>query len=915
MTSGSSVGRRPMGFFGPFNKWWSKFFLDHGRRPSKTDIESWRADNISWRPELTVEDIVQHSKGRRDPEKNRQYFVEYRRKMKAAAKKPTRRTSRRRRNGGAAAARDADLDDDAEELAEGVEEDDEEQEEEDEERGPGQAAEGAAARFGAEGSVVLHVEAGRGAVADRAEGGAVLPALPPRPPAAAAVETVPRCASEPAGRCGPPCRGKSSSTGAGAFSSSALSGSEGESILPNGPAAAVISAASAAAAAAATVDATDSAAAGAGWWRGEQLEPRSAQLSCHASPQRGGGDDGDILVGAIPSHFAAVAASRAASSALPAVHLPELLLPSVAAAASGVRPSGLAPLGALFPAGAVTQIAVRRTRGPSTSALLRHASNMLSCGGEGANGGGLSHQGSIAATAGVAAVAATAAAEEVAPLPLPQETLLGMLGPADFGGAWGCGGLGPPSSWAADWESQSSWPAEADAAPATLAGCEAAAAACAGLATGAGSGYSSGSGAVDVARMGSSVGPLELVLAPILPPLSPAAACVAAAAAAAAAAKRPAASASALALDASRRVCGSKRTLDLAYAPSATSLTSLAEGQGGPEEPVPKQQHQGPYMQRPEHQHYEHPRQLSEVLVSPDVCGEGSSSSNGASSSSRAHAPELLLPQLSPAPCEPAPALPAGLSGTTGCGNVACWGRYSSADLPACGHACGGMLAQQDQAGSRLPALPLCNAVGNELRRGVSPTLPAEPAPCPMPTVFMMAGHSPACGAPAVLVHSSGANASPALQQHASGAVASLWECEEAEERALLRCGGGGDGSGGGPAASSFGAAAEAEARALDEEAGADALGWLDGLLVDPEAFDVITSASPRAAGGLLQRACFGSPLSPQQPLEQKQQQGHGTGAVAGSCGGDDGVLCSGGLISVSSHGGCGNSHGVFILV
>lgn len=31
----------------------------------------WRAENQSWRPELSVEDIVQHSKGRRDPEKNR----------------------------------------------------------------------------------------------------------------------------------------------------------------------------------------------------------------------------------------------------------------------------------------------------------------------------------------------------------------------------------------------------------------------------------------------------------------------------------------------------------------------------------------------------------------------------------------------------------------------------------------------------------------------------------------------------------------------------------------------------------------------------------------------------------------------------------------------------------------------------
>ncbi|GLI62128.1 hypothetical protein VaNZ11_004664, partial [Volvox africanus] len=84
--SGGSL-RRPMGFFAPFNTWWSSFFLQNGRRPTKTDIEMWRAGNPTWRPELTLEDIIQHSKGRRDPEKNRQYFVEYRRKRKDCEKR------------------------------------------------------------------------------------------------------------------------------------------------------------------------------------------------------------------------------------------------------------------------------------------------------------------------------------------------------------------------------------------------------------------------------------------------------------------------------------------------------------------------------------------------------------------------------------------------------------------------------------------------------------------------------------------------------------------------------------------------------------------------------------------------------------------------------------------------------------
>ncbi|GIL51017.1 hypothetical protein Vafri_6970 [Volvox africanus] len=84
--SGGSL-RRPMGFFAPFNTWWSSFFLQNGRRPHKTDIEIWRAGNPTWRPELTLEDIIQHSKGRRDPEKNRQYFVEYRRKKKDCEKR------------------------------------------------------------------------------------------------------------------------------------------------------------------------------------------------------------------------------------------------------------------------------------------------------------------------------------------------------------------------------------------------------------------------------------------------------------------------------------------------------------------------------------------------------------------------------------------------------------------------------------------------------------------------------------------------------------------------------------------------------------------------------------------------------------------------------------------------------------
>ncbi|KAG2495196.1 hypothetical protein HYH03_006802 [Edaphochlamys debaryana] len=109
----SGSGRRPMGFFGPFNKWWSSFYLEHRRRPSKSDIEAWRSEHPSWRPELSLEDIVQHSKGRRDPEKNRAYFVEYRRKMKAAARKPSRKGGAGRRR-----AKSDDSEAEAEEEAE-----------------------------------------------------------------------------------------------------------------------------------------------------------------------------------------------------------------------------------------------------------------------------------------------------------------------------------------------------------------------------------------------------------------------------------------------------------------------------------------------------------------------------------------------------------------------------------------------------------------------------------------------------------------------------------------------------------------------------------------------------------------------------------------------------------------------------
>ncbi|GFR52126.1 hypothetical protein Agub_g14641, partial [Astrephomene gubernaculifera] len=83
-----SKERRPMGFFEPFNRWWSDFYNQNGRRPTKADIETWRAENLSWRPELTMEEILHHSKGRRDPERNRSYFVEYRRKVRASAKTP-----------------------------------------------------------------------------------------------------------------------------------------------------------------------------------------------------------------------------------------------------------------------------------------------------------------------------------------------------------------------------------------------------------------------------------------------------------------------------------------------------------------------------------------------------------------------------------------------------------------------------------------------------------------------------------------------------------------------------------------------------------------------------------------------------------------------------------------------------------
>ena len=738
------------------------------------------------------------------------------------------------------------------------------------------------------------------------------------------------------------------------------SASEGESILPNGPAAAVISAAAAAAAAAAaTLDATDSAADEAVYWPGGQLEPRSAQLSCHASPLHG-----DMLAGAgaLPSHFAAVAASRAASSALPAVHLPEVALPpSAAAAMHGAVPLGLAPRGAHSLVGLVTQIAMRRTRGPSTSALLRRGSAAPVCGGgEGGIGGGLSHQGSISVTSAAASDA-----------PLPPETLLGLLGPADFGGAWGCGGLGP-SSWAADWDSHSSWPAEVGAAAAALAGCEAATAACgSGVPTWADLGSSSSCGdgsAVDMARVGSSAGPLELArfaTAPILPPLSSAAACAAAAAAAtAAAAKPPATSASAIPLDPARLMCGSmKRPLDLAHAPSATSLTALAEVQGGPEESLAKQRRQGIRMQRRlEQRQLQH--QPSEVLVSPNVCGEGSSTSISAPGIEAAttglqhaswpfahnqqqpharndpssgggithcqlhlHCDMRLLPQLSPAPCEPAPALPAGLSGAAGYAGAASCRHYASAGLPAYGVAGNGLLVHQSQAASTLAALPLSIASGSELQRGVSPTLPAEPAPCPMPAFFMMNGYGCTYDAPSVLVRSSNlvaATAPQVLQQHGRGPGTSLWECEGAEEQAQL-C------RGVAPAAFAFGAApaaaAEAAARAADEEAGADALGWLDSVLVDPEAFDAIACASPRAAAGPVQGACFSSPFlsrqTPEQHEQQLLQQGHGAGAGAGasSCGGDqhvdggDGILlCSDRLLSLSS-GGCGNSSGVFILV
>ncbi|GLC36922.1 hypothetical protein PLESTM_000518700 [Pleodorina starrii] len=79
-----------MGYFRLFNNWWSNFYAQYGRRPTKMDIETWRAENPTWRPELTLDEIVQHSKGRRDPEKNRQYFVEYRRKLKVSGPARTR---------------------------------------------------------------------------------------------------------------------------------------------------------------------------------------------------------------------------------------------------------------------------------------------------------------------------------------------------------------------------------------------------------------------------------------------------------------------------------------------------------------------------------------------------------------------------------------------------------------------------------------------------------------------------------------------------------------------------------------------------------------------------------------------------------------------------------------------------------
>ncbi|KAG2427214.1 hypothetical protein HXX76_010930 [Chlamydomonas incerta] len=630
---------------------------------------------MSWRPELTVEDIVQHSKGRRDPQKNRQYFVEYRRKMKAAAKKPACRASRQRCSGSAAAARDNDMDAEGELTAAAEEED----EGEDEAQKPGQS---------------LHA----------GEGGAVWTDL-----------------------CGTTSLSKCSSAGAGACSSSVPSGSEGESILPNGPVTtagiSAVASAPAAPAAAATLDATGPAAVSAG-----------------------------------------------------AQQLPEVLLPSAASA----------PLGAHFRAGVVTQVAVCRTRGPSTFARSHRGSTSILRGGEGANCSSLSHQGSIRATsAGIAAATATAAVACTTQLPLPQETLL----PVDLGGAsgaWGCGGLAPYPFGAADWESHSAWPVEADAAPPPVAGCETAAAAeGAGLATGVSPGNSSDSSAADV-WVGSSTGPLEPVLAPILPPVSSVAAC-AAAAVAAAAVMHPAESASALPLEAARRVCGWKRPheRDPAYGPSTTSGIALAQCQDGP---FAKQQ--------------QLPRQLSGVLISPGVREGSTTSISSISNSGWAHLSELLLPQLSPAPCEPA--LPPGLSGTTGYNGVTCCGPCFSASLLACGHPWHGLLEQQ-QAGSTLP-------------------------------------------------------------------VTSLLEGEEAGGQALHP-------QRDGPAAASFGAAAQAEGRADEEEAGVDALGWIDSLLVDPQALDGI-SGSPWAPVDPLPHAGCGWPV---YGIAQEQQAGHaGAGSVSG---------------------------------
>ncbi|KAG2449922.1 hypothetical protein HYH02_000027 [Chlamydomonas schloesseri] len=871
---------------------------------------------MSWRPELTVEDIVQHSKGRRDPEKNRQYFVEYRRKMKAAAKKPVRRTSRRRRSGSAAAARDAEVDDDEEEeLAEGAGEEDGDEEDA---LGPGRAAEGDAAQLEAEGPASLDVEEPLRPSVGACEGAAagLLHAMPPRQCKVRAAHGVSVGLSEApqvlaVGSCD-----KCSSSGVGASSSSVPSSSEVDSILPNGPAAAVISAVAAAAAAAAaaatSVDVADAAGAGTGLGA-QQLEPRSAQLSCHPSPLRGSdGADVQAAAGALPlpAHCPALAPSRAASSALPAAQLPQLAMPCAAVGADfRVLTGGLVLAGAHVPAGVVTQIAVRRTRGPSTSALLRRGSTTALCGGEsaaGCGGGGgsgcLSHQGSISATTSGAAAAVASGAVTPCGVQLPQEPLLGMLGAADFSGAWGCGGLGPGASWTAEWESQSSWPAEADAVPASLESCEAAAAP-GGVSVSAGgdlgcSGVSGGGANIaDGGCAGSGVRPLEpagLASAPILPPLSPAAACAAAVAAAAVAAKPPIGLVSASSLGAAPPVCGAKRPLDLAYAASATSLMALVE------EPLAKQH-------RRELMELQLQRQPSEVVASPDVCGARrngaatATTSNGSSAPhGRASLNELQLPHLSPAPCEPAaapvPAPPAGLPAAPGCNGAILGGPTPSA---------------YDSAAYGGP-LPPSGASGTQLQRGVSPTLPAAPAPCLPPGVFTMINSTSHMDSGPAMPMPMRTDAAVALKEMEQLA-ASLWQREQSEDRELCSGGGGG---GGAPSPFAFASApagaAEAPARAADEEVGAETQGWLDSLLVDPEAFDhMLASASPRGAAGPPQHACLGCPLSCRQPLEQQQQQPLQQQQMEQQRQG----LRSGGLLSVSSHGGCGNSMGVFILV